>query len=84
MVILCGSKRYEKLWNDDEFKLKEIHILVRPCLLTNEVREDGKYKTGMNNYAWFIWEKGFVGDTTIKHIDNSDFVLREKKKKMNV
>lgn len=80
MVILCGSKRYDRLWNDEEFKLKEIYVLVRPCLLTNEVREDGKYKTGMSNYAWFIWEKGFSGDTTIKHIDNTEFVLRKLNK----
>lgn len=82
LAILCGTKKYNKLWNDKEYGLKEVYVFVRPAFLTNEIRTDGKYKTGINQYAWFIWENGFSGQTTLRHIDNTDFVLREKKNKM--
>lgn len=75
--ILCGTNHYNNLWNDTDFKLKEVYIFVRPCWLTAEVRQDGKYKTGINSYAWFIWEKGYKGETILRHIDNTKFVLKK-------
>ena len=45
-------------------------IFSRYAMLTNdEQREDGKYYSrGMVTYAWYIFEKGFEGDTILKHI----------------
>jgi hypothetical protein len=73
--ILMGSKRLEKIWKDTSFALKEVFIFARPPFLTDKVRPDGKYRTGMTFYAWFYWEKGFVGDPTLKWIDNKRFFL---------
>ena len=53
-------------------------MFSRPPFLTDKIQEDGKYNTGMNAYAWFIFEKGFSGDTIIKLIDNTEFVNRKK------
>lgn len=75
---LCGTNNYNKLWTDTEFKLKEVYIFVRPCWLTDTIRPDGKYKTGINAYAWYVWEKNYIGETMLKHIDNTEFVLRKK------
>lgn len=80
LSMLCGTNNYNELWNDNDYKLKEVYVFVRPSWLTNEVREDGKYKTGINQYAWFVWEKGYQGETIIKHIDNTRYVLRKSDK----
>lgn len=75
---LTGTNNYNKIWKDDTYKLKEIYILVRPCWLKETAREDGKYKTGINGYAWFVWENGYTGEPILRHIDNSRFVLSKK------
>lgn len=77
LSMLCGTNNFNELWNDDDYKLKEVYVLVRPSWLMNEVREDGKYKTGINQYAWFIWEKDYKGETILKHIDNAIYVLKK-------
>jgi hypothetical protein len=77
LSMLCGTNNYNKIWNDRDFKLKEIYVLVRPAWLEEGIRQDGKYKTGIINYAWYVWEKDYVGDTIIKHIDNTNYVLKK-------
>ena len=47
-------------------------------MLGEELREDGKYTTGMMVYAWFVWEKNYSGEPTISWIDNNDDVLSKK------
>jgi len=76
LSILQGIKRYTKIWTDKEFPLKEVLLFVRPPLLTDSVREDNKYLTGMTFYAWFIWEKGYAGAIQFRHINNHHFCLR--------
>lgn len=79
--FITGTKHYNKLWCDDSYKLKELYVFVRPCWLCDTIRLDGKYKTGINAYAWFVFEKGYKGETILKHIDNSRFVLTKNDKK---
>jgi hypothetical protein len=47
-------------------------------MLEDVVREDGKHKTGMMVYAWFVWEKNYYGLPTIDWLDNNDYVVRKK------
>ena len=47
-------------------------------MLGDKLREDGKYKTGMMVYAWFVWENGYSGLPMIDWIDNNDDVLSKK------
>ena len=47
-------------------------------MLGDKLREDGKYKTGMMVYAWFVWENGYAGLPMIDWIDNNDDVLSKK------
>ena len=46
-------------------------------MLSNEIREDGKYNTGMMVYAWYIWDKEHKGSATIDWIDNNNDVLKK-------
>ncbi len=80
LSMLCGTTNYNEIWNDNEYKLKEVYVLVRPVWLENTIRADGKYKTGITQYAWFCWEKNYVGEPIIKHIDNTCYVLRKSDK----
>ena len=46
-------------------------------MLSSEIREDGKYKTGMMVYAWYIWDRAYKGSATIDWIDNNNDVLKK-------
>lgn len=74
---LTGSKNYERIWKQNNYKLKELYIMVRPCWLSDTIRDDGKYKTGINSYAWYVWDAEFTGEPIIRHIDNACFVLHK-------
>jgi hypothetical protein len=47
-------------------------------MLGENLREDGKYNTGMMVYAWYIFEKSHDSNPTIKWIDNNADVLSKK------
>ena len=47
-------------------------------MLGDKLREDGKYKTGMMVYAWFVWTYGFSGLPTVDWLDNNEDVLSKK------
>lgn len=76
---LHGKERFDIIWNDNDFKLKNIFVLTRYPMLTQDIREDGKYKTGMMVYAWYIWDKSYKNKPYIEWIDNNEDVLNAKK-----
>ena len=53
-------------------------MFTRYPMLGDELREDGKYRTGMMVYAWYVWENGYGGLPMIDWIDNNDDVLSKK------
>jgi hypothetical protein len=77
LSILQGIKRYERIWCDKEFPLKEVLLFVRPPFLTDTINSDGKYKTGMTFYSWFIWEKGYEGEIKFRHINNQEYCIKK-------
>ena len=81
---LHGKERYDIIWNDNNFKLKNIFVLTRYPLLTQDIREDGKYKTGMMVYAWYVWDKQYKDKPYIEWIDNNEDVINAKKTKDNI
>ena len=68
------------MWKqDDDYKLSNVLMFVRPPMLLDDIQENGKYNTGMNAYGWFIWTKGHTSEeVSLKQIDNSDFVNRKR------
>jgi len=78
LSYLHGKKRYDYIYNDTIFPLSRVYVYTRYPLLGESLREDGKYKTGMMVYAWFIWDKTHKGSPTIHWIDNNDYVLNGK------
>jgi hypothetical protein len=76
LSYLHGQKRYEsKIFSE----LKCVHVFTRYPLLEEEIREDGKYRTGMMVYAWFVWQKGHNDKPYISWIDNNRYVIGKTK-----
>jgi hypothetical protein len=74
LSYLHGQKRFEeKIFQN----LKCIYVFTRYPMLTDDIREDGKYTTGMQVYAWFIWEINYNKPAVIKWLNNNEFVLNQ-------
>lgn len=73
---LHGVTRLNEIYNLK--KLKTVYVFTRYPLLTQELRDDGKYKTGMLVYAWYIWDQKFNGYPEIRWINNNEYVLSSK------
>ena len=74
---LHGKKRYDDIYNDKDYGLKNIYVFTRyPLLTINDVRDDGKYNTGMMVYAWFIFEKDYNDKPYIDWININDDILK--------
>lgn len=82
LVYLHGLARFNGVWRDTEFPLARVHVFVRRPMLSDSVRPDGKYATGMQDYAWFIWDKTHSGPPQIRWIDNREFVLKKVDQKI--
>ena len=65
-MFLDGIKRYE-MWVDKEFPLKTMYQFSgRVVFRKNEVVDQSQ--SGLIPWAWFVFEKGYVGEPTIKWI----------------
>ena len=79
LSYLHGKKRYDYVYQDQKFPLKSVSVFTRYPLLGEPLREDGKYNTGMMVYAWYVWDKEYKGEPTIKWIDNNEDILKRGK-----
>jgi len=76
LSYLHGKTRFDNVWSDKKFPLSHIYVFVRYPMLGNKLREDGKYKTGMMVYAWYVWDKSTTNkEPIIKWIDNHKYVI---------
>ena len=65
-MFLDGIKRYE-MWMDQEFPLKTMYQFSgRVVFRKNEIVD--QTQNGLIPWAWFVFEKGYVGEPTIKWI----------------
>jgi len=78
LFYLHGQERLIKLWSDKEFPLAKVYVFSRYPMLSETLREDGKFKTGMQVYAWYVWKKTYKNEPVIKWIDVNKYVLRGK------
>ena len=76
-----GIGRYNQVYNNDlGWKLSKMYVYVRKSFLTEKFidNEGIYYKTGMGCYAWFVFEKDYIGETKMRWINNNMFVLGSK------
>lgn len=81
LSYLHGIERYKDIWQDNKFPLKTVYVFTRYPMLEETVRPDGKHKTGMMVYAWFVWDKKYNGNPKIDWLNNNEYILKEKSKK---
>ena len=60
-IFLEGVERYE-MFQDKEFPLKTIYQFSKRPTLIKEGLESTEHLRGMIAYAWFVWERGYVGE----------------------
>lgn len=77
LSYLHGKKRYDEIYQDKTFPLKKVFVFTRYPMLGDALREDGKYRTGMMVYAWYVFEKTYLGLPVIDWIDNNSDVLNK-------
>jgi hypothetical protein len=86
LSYLHGQKRYEeKIFLDPHYPLIKIYVFTRYIMFTDKIRNDGKYRTGMIAWAWYIWENSnqYPKNTeipVIKWIDNQKYIINAKDK----
>ena len=65
-LFLEGKSRYE-LFKENPPKYVYVHSTRYCCAMNGEFYEEsGKKKGSAVSFAWFIWKKGFKGDTIIR------------------
>ena len=73
--FLEGIKRYEGLFKENP--PKTIYVASRRI----KCGKDGDFNSSMSSImclAWFVWEKGFNGDTTIRFINHDEELDKSK------
>lgn len=78
LSYLHGKARYDKVYSDTNYPLRKVYVFTRYPMLGDNLREDGKYRTGMMVYAWYHFQKGWEGSTEVDWIDNNCDVLSKK------
>lgn len=77
LSYLHGKKRHDEIYMDKSYGLEKIYVFTRYPMLGDKLREDGKYRTGMMVYAWYIFTNGYSDSPTIEWIDNNLDVVRK-------
>jgi hypothetical protein len=78
LTYLHGQERFEKVFKDKSFPLRRVYVFTRYPMLGEALREDGKIHTGMQVYAWFVWEKkAKEKEPVIRFIDINKYVLKK-------
>jgi hypothetical protein len=80
LSYLHGKSRYDHVWQDRGFPLKCVYVFTRYPMLEDVISDDGKYKTGMMVYAWYVWDKTHIGEPLVRWIDNDSYVIKGKNK----
>lgn len=75
LSYLHGKTRLDQIWSDKVFPLARVHVFCRYPMLGDVLRPDGKYRTGMMVYAWYVWDRSHDGHAEIHWIDNQPFIL---------
>ena len=64
-LFLEGQKRYDKIFKENPPKTVYVFSKRQVCSKVDDFTEGSAV-----SYAWFVWEKGFSGNTEIKWIND--------------
>jgi hypothetical protein len=58
------------------YGLSKVHVFTRSILLNDDlIRPDGRVKSGMLVFVWYVFENRYDGQPVISWIDNGDDLL---------
>lgn len=77
LTYLQGSFRYNSIWLDRGFPLQSVYVFNRFPMLGGELREDGKFPTGMQALCWMVWHRRVTSEPVIRWIDVDKYVLKK-------
>ena len=72
---LHGKERHDEIYARKA--LERVYVFTRYPMLSDEIRSDGKYETGMMVYAWYVFSRHFNGQPEIYWLDNNEDVLKK-------
>ncbi len=83
LEYLHGSERFARIFSvRDDWRLAFLHVYTRRAMLSHQIRNDGKYETGMITWAWFTWLRRPWwmprAEPRVRWIDNDEYVLRSR------
>lgn len=83
LSYLHGQTRYnERIFMNPDFPLDSVNIFTRYPMLSETLKADGTYKTGMMVYAWMIWDKNTANEKpVIGWIDNHQYISYKNENK---
>lgn len=73
--FLSGESRLQNRVYDG---FKDVYVFSRMPDFRSPIRDDGKYKSAMNVYAWMVWEIGYKGPWKWHHISNQKYILNKE------
>ena len=74
---LHGIERYRRVFSvRDRWRLAWVHVFTRRSMMTDKIRSDERYETGMITWAWYTWLPFGSDDPRIQWIDNDKYVIR--------
>lgn len=77
LTYLQGSFRLNHVWNDVVFPLCYVYVLSRYPMLGLPLRDDGKITTGMQAYAWFVFDKSGIQEPVVRWINLDPFIVKK-------
>jgi hypothetical protein len=77
LSYLHGKKRYDEVYTDKTYGLEKVYVFTRYPMLGDALRDDGKYRTGMMVYAWYIFTREYSASPKIEWIDNNKDVIHK-------
>ena len=73
---LHGKTRHQEVYADKKYGLSKVHVFTRSILLNDDlIRPDGRVKSGMLVFVWYVFENRYDGQPVISWIDNGDDLL---------
>lgn len=77
LSYLHGQERLNTIWKDTAFPLARVYVCSRYPMLGDPLREDGKFRTGMQAYAWYVWDMQWEWEPVIRWLNIDKYVLRK-------
>lgn len=75
ITYISGQKRFLEIFRLHQYPFVGTFTFTRMPMLGDPLRPDGKFRTGMTVYSWFVWDHVYDGKPQHVWLDNNQYVL---------